>query len=55
MTTALGIQLLEKYTDSRMDFVDASIADVAERLNITRVLTLDQREFAFCVPSIFPV
>lgn len=42
--------LLERYADSRLDFVDASIAAVAERLNITRVLTLDQRDFSILRP-----
>lgn len=42
--------LLDQYADSRVDFVDASIAAVAERLNITRVLTLDQRDFGILRP-----
>ena len=37
--------ILDKYHDSRLDFVDASIVAMAERLNITRILTLDQRDF----------
>jgi predicted nucleic acid-binding protein len=39
-------QLLRKYSDSRIDFVDASIAAVAERLEITRILTPDHRDLA---------
>ncbi|MBI5670134.1 MAG: hypothetical protein HZC41_19230 [Chloroflexi bacterium] len=42
--------LLDQYADSRVDFVDASIAAVAERLNLTRVLTLDQRDFGILRP-----
>lgn len=42
--------ILEKYADSRVDFVDASVAAVAERLNITRILTLDQRDFSIIRP-----
>ncbi|MDX2139905.1 MAG: PIN domain-containing protein [Chloroflexota bacterium] len=38
--------ILEQYADSRIDFVDASVVAVAERLGITRVLTLDRRDFA---------
>lgn len=43
--------ILEKYADSRIDFVDATIAAVAERLNITRILTLDQRDFQILRPQ----
>jgi predicted nucleic acid-binding protein len=42
--------ILLKYADSRVDFVDASIIAIAERLNITRILTLDQRDFALVRP-----
>ncbi len=38
-------QILEKYADSRIDFVDAVIAAMAERLNIQRILTIDRRNF----------
>jgi predicted nucleic acid-binding protein len=44
-------ELLEQYADSRVDFVDATIAAVAERLNITRILTLDQRDFQIIRPK----
>jgi predicted nucleic acid-binding protein len=44
-------EILEKYADSRIDFVDATIAAVAERLNITRILTLDQRDFQILRPA----
>ncbi len=43
-------QILEQYEDSRIDFVDASVMAVAERLNITTVLTLDQRDFRLFRP-----
>jgi predicted nucleic acid-binding protein len=43
-------ELLIKYADSRVDFVDASIVAVAERLDITRILTLDQRDFRIIRP-----
>jgi uncharacterized protein len=43
--------LLEKYADARIDFVDASIASVAERLNIIHILTLDQRDFKILRPT----
>lgn len=43
--------ILERYADSLVDFVDATIAAVAERLNITRILTLDRRDFALIRPK----
>ena len=42
--------LLKQYADSKLDFVDALIAAIAERLNITRVLTLDRRDFQMIRP-----
>jgi predicted nucleic acid-binding protein len=44
-------QLLEKYADSRVDFVDATVAAIAERLEITRILTLDRRDFQILRPK----
>jgi uncharacterized protein len=44
------IQILEQYADAELDFVDASIIAIAERLNITRVLTLDRRDFSIVRP-----
>ena len=43
-------ELLQEYADSRVDFVDASIAAVAERLKITRILTLNYRDFHIIRP-----
>lgn len=48
-------QLLEKYADNRLDFVDATIIAVAERLNVKRVLTLDRRHFRVIRPSHAPL
>ena len=44
-------QVLEKYADSQLDFVDAVIFAITERLNITRVLTLDRRDFSIIRPK----
>lgn len=46
--------LLEKYHDLNLDFVDAAIVAVAERLNICRVLTLDRQDFRVIRPSHCP-
>jgi predicted nucleic acid-binding protein len=35
-------EILEEYKDSRIDFVDATVMAIAERLKITLVLTLDR-------------
>ncbi len=52
--TALDIEraalILEQYADSKVDFVDASIMAISERLNITTVLTIDQRDFRLFKP-----
>jgi predicted nucleic acid-binding protein len=44
-------QLLEQYADNQLDFTDAAIVATAERLNITRVYTLDRRDFSIIRPS----
>lgn len=43
-------QILEEYADSQLDFTDATIIALAERDNITRILTLDRRDFGFVRP-----
>jgi predicted nucleic acid-binding protein len=43
--------LLQQYADTRVDLVDATIAAVAERLRISRILTLDQRDFHIIRPK----
>jgi predicted nucleic acid-binding protein len=44
------IELIDQYDDSDIGLVDASIVAVAERLNITRILTLDHRHFSLIRP-----
>lgn len=44
-------EILEIYQDSRIDFVDASVMAIAERLEITKVLTLDRRDFQLFRPK----
>ena len=46
--------VLEEYQDSRIDFVDASVMAIAERLNLTIVLTLDRRDFSLYRPQHCP-
>lgn len=44
-------QILEKYSDNQLDFTDAAIIAIAERLTITRVYTLDRRDFSIIRPK----
>ena len=44
-------EILEQYADSQLDFTDAAIVAIAERLIITRVYTLDRRDFSIIRPS----
>jgi predicted nucleic acid-binding protein len=43
-------EVIRQYADARVDFVDALIVAIAERLAITRILTLDVRHFAMFRP-----
>jgi predicted nucleic acid-binding protein len=49
-----ALAILEKYHDSRIDFVDACIMALAERLNVTRILTFDRRDFGLYRPAHCP-
>jgi len=42
--------LLEKYADNKVDFVDCVIVGMAERLDLTKVLTVDRRHFTVFGP-----
>jgi len=44
-------EILEEYADSRLDSVDATIVAIAERLEVTRILTLDRRDFTIIRPK----
>lgn len=44
-------EILRQYFDADLDFVDALIVAIAERLNITRLLTLDRRDFQIIRPK----
>jgi len=48
------VEILEQYADSQLDFVDATIIAIAERLNICRILTLDRRDFSIVRPRHCP-
>lgn len=44
-------EILRKYNDANIDFVDACIVAMAERLNITKILTVDRRHFSTFKPE----
>jgi len=44
-------EVLNQYADARVDFVDATIVTLAERLKVTRILTLDRRHFELFRPQ----
>ncbi len=45
------VELMDRYADARLGFVDASIAAMAERLGVTRLYTLDRRHFGVVRPG----
>lgn len=47
-------EVLTTYADSRLDFVDATIVAIAERKGISRILTLDRRDFTIIRPRHCP-
>ncbi|NLF11417.1 MAG: PIN domain-containing protein [Anaerolineaceae bacterium] len=44
-------ELLAQYADSHLDFVDAALVAIAERYGVTRILTLDRRDFGMIRPK----
>jgi len=43
--------ILDQYQSSRIDFVDASVMAVAERYDLTTILTIDRRDFSLYRPK----
>jgi len=48
---ARSLDLVERYTDLRLDLMDASLVAVAERLDITTFATFNHRDFAVVRPA----
>ncbi|MFL5319080.1 MAG: type II toxin-antitoxin system VapC family toxin [Myxococcaceae bacterium] len=40
-----SMQVIERYADHKLGLTDASVLATAERLNVPRILTLDERHF----------
>lgn len=51
---ARAAEIMRQYADANIDFVDSAIMAMAERLNITRILTVDQRDFRIFRPKHIP-
>ena len=43
-------EIMAQYTDAELDFADAAIMALSERLNITQVYTFDRRDFGMFRP-----
>ena len=44
-------EILSTYWDAKLDFADATIVAMAERLGVQTILTLDRRDFGMIRPS----
>ena len=44
-------EIMNHYADAKVGLVDAAVVAVAERLNINRILTIDQRHFSLFKPK----
>jgi predicted nucleic acid-binding protein len=44
-------KIISDYADQKIDFVDALIVAMAERLNVTKILTIDRRHFSVFRPQ----
>jgi predicted nucleic acid-binding protein len=45
-----SVEIMEKYVDAELGFVDASVVAVSERLKIREILTTDRRHFSMVRP-----
>lgn len=45
------VEILKKYADANIGFVDASLVAVAERLRINTIFTTDRRHFSLIKPA----
>jgi uncharacterized protein len=44
-------EIMDKYADAQLDFVDTALMALSERLKITRVYTFDRRDFSIFRPN----
>ena len=48
---ARAVELIARYADLGLGFVDASIIAIAERLGVTTIATIDRRDFSIVRPA----
>ncbi|HLA43440.1 MAG TPA: hypothetical protein VJZ27_08405, partial [Aggregatilineales bacterium] len=46
--------LIKTYASTKIDLVDCVVTAIAERMNITRILTVDRRDFSILRPKHCP-
>lgn len=44
-------EIMQQYSEAKFDFVDCCLMALSERLNITKVLTFDRRDFSIFRPK----
>jgi uncharacterized protein len=44
-------EIMEQYQDAELDFADAALMALSERLNITQIYTFDRRDFSIFRPK----
>ncbi len=44
-------EVMARYADARLDFADASLVAVAERLKLVKIATVDRRDFSLVQPA----
>jgi uncharacterized protein len=45
-----SLELMRRYEDAQIGFVDATVVAIAERLKLRRILTTDRRDFSLVRP-----
>ena len=45
-----SLELMRRYQDAQIGFVDATVVAIAERLKLERILTTDRRDFSLVRP-----
>ena len=46
-----AVQVMRQYQDAELDFVDACLTALAERLNVAQIATFDRRDFSMIRPK----
>lgn len=46
-----SMEIMQRYADAELDFVDSAITAIAERMNIRHICTFDRRDFSIIRPK----